>query len=339
VTYGAFLAAVAKTLPDQDTAFLDASLLFAHCLSISRTELLSRLPLDLDAESNESALEAFEALAGRRRSGESVAAILGEKEFFGRTFLVNDAVLVPRPDTETLVQAALEIGDQLELPGGRRSSAGPRSCGVRVHDACTGSGAVAISIACERPSWQVSASDISEEALSVARQNSIRLLGREIPGRGIPGREIEFERSDLLSAFLGSAAKTGSGVEPGCGAERGSGSNPSSSTNPDPLGKPVFDIITANPPYVPSDETEAMFATGCKEPRLALDGGPDGLALIRRLIPEAKTLLAPGGYLLLESDPFQVAAICAMLTQNGFEDLHVWPDLAGRQRVTGGKIR
>ena len=115
MTYGILLSEAAKTLPDPDTAFLDATLLCAHCLSISRTELLSRLSLAWDAGSHQGALAAFQMLLERRRSGESVAAILGEKEFFGRSFIVNSAVLIPRPDTETLVQAALEVGDQLEL--------------------------------------------------------------------------------------------------------------------------------------------------------------------------------------------------------------------------------
>ncbi|MEN6399178.1 MAG: peptide chain release factor N(5)-glutamine methyltransferase [Rectinema sp.] len=315
MTYGILLSEAAKTLPDPDTAFLDATLLCAHCLSISRTELLSRLSLAWDAGSHQGALAAFQMLLERRRSGESVAAILGEKEFFGRSFIVNSAVLIPRPDTETLVQAALEVGDQLELLVDRYSGDKGSSCCVRVHDACTGSGAVAISLACERPLWQVSASDISEEALSVARQNSIRLLRQETPGK-----EIEFLHSDLLSTFLS--------------AEAGHVTNAEMKTD----RSAAFDIITANPPYVPHIDVDAMFETGCKEPRLALDGGEDGLDFIRRLIPQAKNLLAPGGYLLFESDPFQVASICAMLTENGFEGLRVWLDLAGRQRVTGGRL-
>ncbi|HOV93903.1 MAG TPA: peptide chain release factor N(5)-glutamine methyltransferase [Spirochaetales bacterium] len=323
MTYGILLSEAAKTLPDPDTAFLDATLLLAHCLSISRTELLSRLSLAWDPESNKDALAVFQVLLERRRSGESVAAILGEKEFFGRSFMVNGAVLIPRPDTETLVQAALEVGDQLELLVKQHSGAKGSSCGVRVHDACTGSGAVAISIACERPLWQVSASDISEEALSVARQNSIRLLEQETPRK-----EIEFFPSDLLSTFLSfeasheTKAEAKAEMNAEIKAER----------------RAAFDIITANPPYVPHNDVDAMFETGCKEPRLALDGGQDGLDYIRRLIPQAKTLLAPGGYLLFESDPFQVASICAMLTESGFEGLRVWLDLAGRQRVTGGHL-
>lgn len=330
MTYGVLLSEAAKTLPDPDTAFLDATLLLAHCLSISRTELLSRLSLAWDPESNKDALADFHVLLERRRSGESVAAILGEKEFFGRSFMVNGAVLIPRPDTETLVQAALEVGDQLELLVSRHSEAKGSSCGVRVHDACTGSGAVAISIASERPLWQVSASDISEEALSVARQNSMRLLEQETLGK-----EIEFFHSDLLSAFLSSEASHEMNAE----TKAAMNAETKAETTPEiKAGRAAFDIITANPPYVPHNDVDAMFETGCKEPRLALDGGQDGLDFIRRLIPQAKTLLAPGGYLLFESDPFQVASICAMLTESGFEGLRVWLDLAGRQRVTGGHL-
>lgn len=287
VTYRDFLARSARTLPESDSAFLDVSLLLARCLGITRTELLGRMPVALDRRPEDPALQLFDALMARRRSGESVAYILGCREFFGHSFTVTKAVLVPRPDTETLVQAALEIGDLLALESGQ-------SCRpLRLHDACAGSGAVAISIAGERPRWQVGASDLSEGALTVARENSLRLLGREIP----------FVRSDLLSGVA-----------------------------------PAFDIITANPPYVTSAEVDALMAAGWKEPRLALDGGPDGLELIRRLILQVPSRLSHGGYFLVETDPFQVDTVCAMLSEAGFDGLRVWQDLAGRGRVSGGRL-
>lgn len=285
-------------MPDSDTAFLDVSLLLAHCLGVTRTELLGRMPVALDKEPGDPELQLFDALMARRRSGESVAYILGRREFFGRCFVVTKDVLVPRPDTETLVQAALEVGESFAL--------GPGAAGapLRLHDVCTGSGAVAISIACERPRWQVSASDLSEAALTVARENSLRLLGRE----------IQFVRSDLLD-----------GVAAAFTAISASEARP-------------FDIITANPPYVTSDEVDALMASGWKEPRLALDGGPDGLDFIRRLVLQAPPLLSHGGYFLIETDPLQVNTICDMLAEAGFDDLRVWQDLAGRRRVSGGRL-
>lgn len=286
MTYRQFLAGKAEELRQAregadggDTPFLDVCLILAHCLGISRERLLSRFP-----ESIGEIPPSFEVAWGRRVSGESVAYIVGAKEFFGREFLVDRRALVPRPDTEILVAAALEVGDAL---------ASDRSGGnLRVHDVCTGSGAVAISIAAERPAWSVSASDISPEALELARLNAGRLLDKALP----------MALADLLEGLEG-----------------------------------PFDIITANPPYVPSDETAALLAQGWQEPALALDGGPDGLAIIPRLIRQAGDLLGPKGVLLIEADALQSKSVRAMFLEEGFCDCRVWKDLAGLERITGAR--
>ena len=285
MTYRDFFAARAAELRAREkgeTPFLDASLIFAHCLGLSRADLLARYPETLAAGDIPSS---FEESWARRLAGESVAYIVGMKEFFGREFLVDRRVLVPRPDTETLVVAALEIGDAMRHD-------------LRLHDVCTGSGAVAISIAAERPDWAVSASDISVDALDVAGVNACRLLPRQLP----------FVRADLLDALESTET---------CGAP--------------------FDIITANPPYVPAEETIALLSNGWKEPALALDGGPDGLTIVSRLIDQAGVVLVSGGFLLIETDALQSESVRVMFNRAGFCDCRIWKDLAGLERITGAR--
>jgi release factor glutamine methyltransferase len=297
VTYRQFLAARAAELAaadgESDTPFLDACLVLSHALGTTRTKLLARFPETLYPADIPAS---FEEGWARRLAGESVAYIIGAKEFFGREFLVDRRVLVPRPDTETLVAAALELGDAM-APGGspdpRGGGAAPRP--LRVHDVCTGSGAVAVSLAAERPGWRVSASDLSRDALDVAAANAARLLPADAP-------PLTLCRADLLEGLAG-----------------------------------PFDLITANPPYVPSGETAALLARGWREPVLALDGGPDGLALMPRLIGQAFRALASGGFLLIESDALQSPDIRGMFLKEGFGDVRVWKDLAGLDRITGAK--
>ncbi|HWR12024.1 MAG TPA: peptide chain release factor N(5)-glutamine methyltransferase [Rectinemataceae bacterium] len=299
MTYRDFLAAKAaelrrRQIGSDDTAFLDVSLILAHCLGIPRTQLLMKYPETIAAGGIP---PAFEEAWTRRLAGESVAYIVGAKEFFGRDFLVDRRVLVPRPDTETLVSAALEVGDAMTRDGRGRSGQGRSSQGrpghaLRLHDLCTGSGAVAISVVAERPAWSVSASDISADALDLARVNASRLLKKELP----------LLLADLLAGLEG-----------------------------------PFDIITANPPYVPTGETAALLSQGWNEPALALDGGPDGLDIVSRLVRQAGAVLAPGGFLLIETDALQSESLRVMFKREGFSDIRVWRDLAGLERITGAR--
>jgi release factor glutamine methyltransferase len=229
--------------------------------------------------------EGFERLWTRRLSGEGVAYLLKRREFFGRDFIVDARVLSPRPDTEVLVAVALELGDSLERAGGK--------AGLRVHDLCTGSGAVALSLAAERPSWSLSASDLSAAALEVAEANSLAILGRR----------IALSRADLLEGLAG-----------------------------------PFDIITANPPYVPSLEAAALLSEGWGEPLLALDGGADGLDLVRRIAAQAPAVLVSGGFLLLEIDALQAAKTRSILENEGFGSIGIHRDLAGLERVVSARF-
>jgi release factor glutamine methyltransferase len=220
---------------------------------------------------------------------------MGYKEFWGRRFIVDDRVLVPRPDTETLVEASLRLAASL---GGDRA--------LRVHEACCGSGCVAVSLAADKPRWIVSASDISEGALEVARANAAALLEHDRPGG-----PLLFSKSDLLSSVF----------PPG----------------DDGIARVPFDIVLANPPYVSSQETDELLSRGWSEPRLALDGGPDGLDLLRRLVPEAERAIVPGGVLLVEADISQAEAVAQLFRASRFIDVEAVRDLAGKPRVTSGR--
>jgi len=168
--------------------FLDAALLLAYALNLEKDKLLASMPDGV----GEGELEAYRGYLARRIAGEPVAYIVGYKEFYGRRFFVDRRVLVPRPDTELLVEAALQ----------RLPPHGTSPGGIRVHDAFTGSGCVGISIAAERPDVEVSLSDQSEAALELARDNALAVLGRD----------LERVPSDVLSGVLSGASSGGHGL-------------------------------------------------------------------------------------------------------------------------------
>ena len=258
---------------------LDASLLLAEALGLSREGLLTHNNYKVD----ELQCKHYFELLERRCAGESVAYIVGRKEFWGLEFSVTPAVLVPRPDTETLVQAALNV---LSIDSGYPH--------LSMLDLCTGSGVIAITLKHECPGLEALATDVSEEALAIARNNAETL-----------GCEITFLHGDLYNALK--------------------------------QGQRFF-LITANAPYVPSATIDQLSPEVKNEPRLALDGGSDGLDLIQRIITEAPLYLESGGYLILEADPSQMETITALLKSNSFSDLVLHQDLAGQNRVIVGKL-
>jgi release factor glutamine methyltransferase len=254
---------------------LEAELLLAQALACDRLALI----LDRERLVQGEPLALFRALVQRRRKHEPVAYLRGEREFYGRKFRVDPRVLVPRPDTETLVEVALKRTRE-------------RSMFARVLDLCTGSGNVAITIAKERPTWQVRGSDVSHDALAVARDNAVKLGALW---------NVAFVQGDLFEA-----------VEPDS----------------------RFELITANAPYIPSGEIETL-APDIRdhEPRLALDGGADGLDVVRRIVRGAGERLEPSGVIALEIALDQSEAVAELLKQHGFEQIEVAHDLGGRPRV------
>jgi release factor glutamine methyltransferase len=292
-----------------ETPSLDASLLLAEVLNTSRSSLVAAGPQPLTEES----FVTFNNMLQRRLAGECTAYIVGRKEFYGLEFAVNHSVLVPRPDTELLVQLAMS-SEQLKMSNGNREST-EMVQRVRVLDLCTGSGAVAIALKHEMLEWEVYATDISAEALAVAENNASRLL---------PPNSITFCQGDLyeaLSSLLIAHCSLLTDQPPS-----------SLTTNHYPLT-----TILSNPPYIPSADIPGLSPEVRREPILALDGGSDGLDLIRRIISQAPLYLEPGGVLLLEADPRQMHTITVLLDQAGFIDVQIHKDLSGNERVIGGR--
>jgi release factor glutamine methyltransferase len=241
----------------------------------------------------ENEYNAFCALINKRREGVCAAYLTGKKEFMGLEFTVNNSTLVPRPDTETLVEAALEMC----------SAKCRMTKEITVLDLCTGSGAVAIALKHQMPELEVFASDICQETLETAKANASRLL---------PDNSIRFFSGDLYSAFV----------------------TAQSAFN---IPQYQFTLITANPPYIPSKEIDTLPAEVRNEPRIALDGGRSGLEIIKRIINEAPLYLQNSGSLLLEADPRQMEEISVLLKTNGFINIKTYKDLAGENRVIGGR--
>jgi release factor glutamine methyltransferase len=253
-----------------DAPRLTAELLLASALSCDRV----RLYLDFDKPLGDPELSRFRDLVRRRAEGEPTAYLVGKREFFGHAFRVDPRVLVPRPETELLVEAALAA-----LPAGGRAL-----------DLCTGSGCVAVSLALGRPGAQVLATDVSADAIALARENA-----------GALGAVVDFATGDLWSAVHEGAR---------------------------------FDVVASNPPYVPTRELPGLSREVRREPCIALDGGEDGLAVLRRIVEGAPARLAPGGTLVVEMHESHLDALPALCLAAGFERAEARRDLAGLPRLT-----
>jgi release factor glutamine methyltransferase len=254
---------------------LDAEVLVAHALKMDRTRVIieSMRPLD-PAE-----LAMLRDLVRRRRAREPIAYLRGEREFYGRAFRVDERVLIPRPDTEALVDVALE-------------RTADRSLSLRLLDLCTGSGCVAITIARQRPTSRVLATDISVDALAVARENALRL----------GAYNVALRESDLFAAVPAR-----------------------------------FDLVTANPPYIASSDVPGLMPDVRDfEPRLALDGGSDGLDLIRRIVDEAPGHLERDGVLATEVGAGEAQAVRALFEAAAYRDVRVDRDYGKIERVVSG---
>lgn len=258
---------------------LDAELLLGECLGMSRVQLITDSARPLLPEE----LSRYRGLIKRRRTGEPIAYILGEREFWGFKFRTDSRALIPRPDTETLVEVALERTRGLESFG-------------QALDLCTGSGCVAIALHKERPTWRVLGSDLSPDALSLARENALRL--GTIWG-------LCWQVSDLFE-----------------GIPRGKG----------------FDLVTANPPYIPSAEIPGLDVDiRGFEPGIALDGGADGMRFVERISRGALEFLKPGGVLAMELHHDQAERTSELLESLGYAGIERKRDYGGHERVVSGK--
>jgi release factor glutamine methyltransferase len=259
-----------------DAPRLTSELLLAHVLATSRV----RLYTELDRPLEPGELARYRQLIERRLGGEPTQYLTGTREFYGRPFRVDPRVLIPRPETELLVEAVLRTL--------------PQTGEFRVLDLCTGSGCVAVTVAAERPAVRVVATDLSEDACAVARSNAQAL--------GVADR-VEVRAGELFAAVA---------------------------------GDPPFDVVVSNPPYVPRGEIPGLSREVRREPVQALDGGEDGLEVIRRIAAGAGAHLSPGGLLALEIGDGQGSRVCSLLQGAGYGSVTIERDLARHDRLALG---
>jgi release factor glutamine methyltransferase len=262
---------------------VDARLLLAHVLGCRHLDLALAPGRRLEPAER----ERFADLLLQRAARIPLQLLLGDVEFFGRRFQVAPAVLIPRPETETVVEVGLALLD----------ARGTGTTPTHAADIGSGAGVIGLTLAAERPRLQVVCIDRSQQAVRLTRANALAL---EVASR------VLVVRGDSLA----------------------------------PLAREAFDLVISNPPYlrsavIPGLEPEVRD----HDPRLALDGGPDGLAHLRRLAEEGGALLRPGGSLVVEIGDEQSEAAQRLLADNGFEGVVLHRDLAGRDRVLAGRHR
>ena len=301
------------------TPRLDAEVLIAHALGLSRVQLYVQFERPLEAAE----LAAIRELVRRRQAGESVAYLTGRKEFFGLELEVDARVLVPRPDTETLVDEALaRLAAAAEVGG----EAAP---GPRIADVGTGSGAVAIAIA---KMLDKSAARMSMSAAKLATSSDQVAAAADAPAAAsAPAKRPapQVFASDLSPGALELAGRNAERHGAAITFLQGDLDEPLRSQAP-------FDLIAANLPYIPSAEIAGLSAEVRGEPHLALDGGTDGLELVRRLVAAAPALLRAGGAIVLEIGAGQAEATAAQLAAAGFIEVRRRRDLGGIERVVSG---
>ncbi len=262
---------------DIDDPRLTSEILLGHVLSLPRVKLY----MDLDRPLSKEELATYRALIQRRLAFEPTQYLVGFKEFYGRRFAVDKRVLIPRSETELLVEAVLHDVKK-DAPS-------------RVLDVCTGSGCIAVTIAAERPQASVWATDLMPGAIAVAKSNA---EAHQVDGR------VTFFQGDLLAAV--------------------------------PAGT-RFDVIVSNPPYVKTGELATLQKEVRQEPREALDGGPEGVTLIARLVSDALPLLKSGGLLAMEIGEDEGTAVRELLTRAGYHDVKIEKDLARHERLALGR--
>jgi release factor glutamine methyltransferase len=321
--------------------FLDIDVILQELLQVERSFLLAHNETKLKQKD----IKRFFALIQKRSRGLPIAYIVGKKEFYGLSFFVSPHVLIPKPDTEILVEKALELArEKSRETGNREVQAESRETGnrevqaeshetgnrevqaesretgnrevqaksrcLRVLDLCTGSGCIALSFAQEfcktkenSPPLELFMSDISLAALRLAKKNTKQLFpASRKKQKNSDKLQIKIVRSNLFRNIKGS-----------------------------------FDFILTNPPYVPTRLTDELLLDGRSEPRLALDGGKDGLRLIRQIAKDAKNYLKKDGWILIEAGEYHAKEVAQILSERGFSEVAILQDLSGQERVIFGQ--
>lgn len=284
---------------------LNAELLLMFVLGCDRAYFYAHPERPLDPQES----QRYEEALGKRARGIPAQYITGHQEFWGLDFLVSPAVLIPRPETEHVVETVLELMGQgptaasaavhrhhadRDAGNGLTAPAQPPGDRNRIVDVGTGSGCIAIALATELPDAEILATDISRAALEIARANA----ARQLQGR------IQFHETDLLEKF---AARS-------------------------------FNFVVSNPPYVgQSEQDHVQLEVRMHEPRHAVFAGPSGLEIIERLIPQAGAALKPGGWLVMEISGTVVEGVKRLLF--AWEDVRILHDLQGIPRVVSARAR
>lgn len=288
------MTCVRELLKATPLPLLEARMLLQQVLQVSRSWLIAHDTDTLD----DAAVARFKAFEHRRQVGEPMAYLVGVREFMGHDFQVGPGVLIPRPDTEVLVETAIACIHRLAADSARQQGASNlirQQPSVRVLDLGTGSGAIAVSVALACPAACVTATDASPQALEVARTNARNL-----------GAAVTFHAGNWYDA-----------LPPGCN---------------------LFDLIVSNPPYIRADDPHLTQGDLRFEPAGALTDGHDGSSAFRAIIGGANAWLKPGGALWLEHGWDQAAAVREQLVKAGFNRVESLTDLAGIERISGGYL-
>ncbi len=260
-----------------ENARMEAQLLLAQVMGINRAAVIAGIFPEPTAEQRAE----FLCLAGEREKRVPLAYLRGTQEFYGLTFRVSPSVLIPRPETELLVEFALSVLAECPAP--------------MIADIGTGSGCIPIAILANCPTARGVAFDISAEALAVAVENA---AANQVAER------LKFVQSDLLTS-----------------------------------GGFGFDFVVSNPPYIPTHEIATLQAeVRDYEPRLALDGGRDGLTAFRRIITNAKSILKADGWLAMEAAQGQTETVAQLLRAAGYAEVETRPDFAKIERIAIGRL-
>ena len=277
---------------EEEEAALEIRLLLQESFSLNTADYLLRKQEPLCKAGIEQTeillkLHSFYENFEKRRRRIPLAQILGRQSFYGLDFFVNEDVLIPRADTECLIDLVLE--DYAELAKTEKGNSLP----LRILDLCTGSGCIGISVAKHLPYQELLLVDLSEKALAVAKKNAEEHLGGN----------VELLQSDLLTEVQGKR----------------------------------FSLLLSNPPYIVSRVIPGLEREVSEyEPKMALDGGEDGLVFYRRIAREAKKVLLPGARLYLEIGYDQGESVKDIFQKEGYEAVEVFPDLSGNPRVVRG---